>query len=219
MIGQTLRFWPEYVALVNFVHRGALGRPLSAVACRLSQRPAWAAWFGDPEQSGGAVIDLMIHDLDVLNWVFGQPASVYARGQQSAPGMWDHILTVVDYGAAAGSIEGSELLPPGYPFTATLSVLCERGRVEYLFRAGGVSVEMGGGVNSLMVYEPDKAYTLDAPGSGDDAWGLEVAFFVECVRAGRAPQVGTPQQARLAVATANAARLSLETGEVVQVTS
>jgi predicted dehydrogenase len=159
----------------------------------------------------------MIHDLDVLNWIFGQPVSVYARGQQSAPGMWDHVLAVVDYGAAAGSIEGSELPPPGYPFTATLSVLCERGRVEYVFRAGGVSVEMGGGVNPLMVYEPGAAYPLDAPGSGSDAWGLEVAHFVECVRTGRAPAVGTPQQARLAVAMANAARLSLETGQVVQV--
>jgi predicted dehydrogenase len=218
MIGHTLRFWPEYVALVNFVHSGALGRPLSAVASRLSQRPAWSDWFGKPEQSGGAVIDLMIHDLDTLNWIFGHPVSVYACGQQSAPGMWDHMLTVVNYGAAAGSIEGSELLPPDYPFTMTLSVLCERGRVEYAFRAGGVSVEMGGGVNSLIVYEPGKAYTLDASGRGSDAWGLEVAYFVECVRAGRAPEVGTPQQARLAVAMANAARMSLETMQVIQVT-
>jgi predicted dehydrogenase len=215
MIGHTLRFWPEYVALVNFVRSGALGEPISVVGSRLSQQPSWSSWFRDPAKSGGAVIDLMIHDLDTLNWILGAPTSIYARGRESTPGMWDHILTVVDYGATAASLEASEFMPPDYPFTMTLTVLCQRGRVEYVFRAGGVSVEMGSGVNSLMVYEPGKAYVLPAPGSGSDAWGLEVAYFVECVNAGEPPQIGTPQQARLAVAMANAARQSLESGQVV----
>src|SRR5215218_1855535 len=39
MIAQVLRFWPEYVALVDFVHSGAIGKPLSAVASRLSVPP------------------------------------------------------------------------------------------------------------------------------------------------------------------------------------
>ena len=56
MVGQVLRFWPEYRALIDFVQSGAIGRPLSAVACRLSQAPAWSNWFRNPEQSGGAVI-------------------------------------------------------------------------------------------------------------------------------------------------------------------
>lgn len=213
MIGQVLRFWPEYVALVNFVHSGAIGRPLSAVAARLSQAPAWSSWFRNPEQSGGAVIDLMIHDIDALNWVFGEPQSVYARGQLSAPRMWDHMLTLIDYGAAQASIEASELLPTGYPFTMSLTVLCERGRVEYHFKAGGVSVEMGSGLNTLLVYEPNKIYPLESkPG---DAWESQIAYFVDCVRNGRAPELGTPKQARLAVAMANAARHSLESGQVI----
>lgn len=217
MIGQTLRFWPEYKALVNFVHSGALGKPLSAIATRLSQRPAWSSWFTDPAQSGGAVLDLMIHDIDALNWLLGQPQSVYCRGQQSAPGMWDHMLATLDYGAAAAVIEASELLPSDYPFSMSLIVLCEEGRVEYLFKAGGVSVEMGGGIDSLTVYEPGKNYPLAVPGRGDDAWAAEVAYFVDCVQHHRAPTIGTPQQARLAVAMANAARESMEGGGVIPV--
>lgn len=151
MIGQTLHFWPEYVALIDFVHSGRLGRPISAVASRLSQRPAWSSWFTEVDKSGGAVLDLMVHDLDALNWLFGDPKSVYARGQKSEHGMWDHLLTIVDYGGASGVIEASELLPAGYPFSMSLSVLCEKGRVEYHFKAGGVSVEEGSGLNSLMV--------------------------------------------------------------------
>lgn len=215
MIGQTLRFWPEYKALVGFVQSGAIGKPFSAIATRLSQQPAWSSWFTDPAQSGGAVIDLMIHDLDALNWVFGQPEAIYCRGRQSAPGMWDHMLATVDYGSGAAMIEASELLPPDYPFSMSLIVHCERGRVEYLFKAGGVSVEMGGGIDSLTVYEPGQSYPLPVPGRGDDAWAAEVAYFVDCVQNQRSPTIGTPQQARLAVAMANAARTSLEGAGVV----
>ncbi|MBX3011027.1 MAG: Gfo/Idh/MocA family oxidoreductase [Caldilineaceae bacterium] len=215
MVGQTLRFWPEYKAVVAFVQSGALGKPLAATASRLSQRPAWSSWFTDPAQSGGAVLDLMIHDLDALNWLLGPPKTVYCRGQQSAPGMWDHMLATVDYGSAAGVIEASEMLPKDYPFSMSLIVLCEEGRVEYLFKAGGVSVEMGGGIDSVTVYEAGKNYPLPVPDRGDDAWAAEVAYFVDCVRHQRPPTIGSPTQARLAVAVANAARASLENGQVI----
>ena len=217
MIGQTLRFWPEYKAVVEFVQSGAIGKPFSAIATRLSQQPAWSSWFTDPTQSGGAVIDLMIHDLDALNWVFGQPQAVYCRGRESVPGMWNHMLATVDYGSGAALIESSMLLPADYPFSMSLIVHCEQGRVEYLFKAGGVSVEMGGGIDSVTVYEPGKNYPLPVPDKGTDAWGAEVAYFVECVQNQRTPAIGTPEQARLGVAMANAARTSLESGQVIAV--
>jgi predicted dehydrogenase len=214
MIAHVLRFWPEYVALERFVQSGAIGKPISAVASRLSQRPDWADWFGNPDESGGAVLDLLIHDLDALNWLLGKPKTVYARGWETRRGSWDHILTLVDYGKAQGLIEGSEFVPPGYPFTMSLQVLCERGRVEFLSRAGGVSVEMPGGV-SLTVYEQDRAFPLAS--EEGDAYERQIAYFVECVRHNRQPELGTPQQARLAVAASNAARASLEKGKVITV--
>lgn len=216
MIGQTLRFWPEYVALVEFVQSGALGRPLSAVATRLSQRPAWSSWFTQPDKSGGPVLDLMIHDLDLLNWLFGEAKSVYARGQQGDAGSWNHMLTTVDYGSGSGMIEASSLLPSGYPFSMSLAVLCESGRVEYQFKAGGVSVEEGSGLNSLMVYEPGRSYELETkPAVNGDAWSAEVAYFVDCVRKQTQTEIGSPYQARTAVALANCARTSLDSGEIV----
>ena len=58
MVAQTLRFWPEYVALVDVVHSGELGRPLTASAMRLLAPPTWSPWFQDPAKSGGEVLDL-----------------------------------------------------------------------------------------------------------------------------------------------------------------
>ena len=111
-------------------------------------------------------------------------------------------------------VEGSEFMPKDYPFSCGLKVLCEGGIVEFSFRAGGVSVEMGGG-SSLMVHEPGKSYAL-APKPGD-AYDNQIAYFVDCVRTGRAPTLGTADQARLAVRTANAVLESFETGQVVAI--
>jgi predicted dehydrogenase len=215
LVAHVLRFWGDYVSLVEFVEGGSIGKPRSAVATRLSQLPGWADWFLNPAWSGGAVLDLCVHDFDAVNWLLGTPKSVYARGRELKPGLWNHIHASIDYGGDAQAfVEGSEFMPEGYPFTAALKVLCEGGLVEFLFRAGGVSVEMGGG-SSLLVYEQGKAYPLKAkPG---DAYENQVAYFVDCVQSGRMPVMGTPEQARLAVATADAARKSLETGAVVKV--
>lgn len=213
MVAHVLRFWPEYVALVGHVESGKLGKPISAVATRLSQLPGWADWFLDPALSGGAVLDLCVHDFDTTNWLFGTPKSVYARGRELKPGLWNDVHAVIDYGGVNAIVEGSEFMPQGYPFTASLKVLCEGGAVEFMFRAGGVSVEMGGG-SSLIVHQDGKAYPLKAkPGDGYDN---QAEYMMECVRKKMKPKLGTPEQARLAVATANAARRSLETGTVVQ---
>ena len=144
LVAHVLRFWGDYISLVEFVQSGKIGKPLSAVATRLSQLPGWADWFLNPAWSGGAVLDLCVHDFDVLNWIFGAPKSVYARGRELKPGLWNNIHATVDYGDFEGFVEGSEFMPEGYPFTAALKVLCEGGVVEFMFRAGGVSVEMDG---------------------------------------------------------------------------
>ena len=222
MIAHVLRFWPEYVALVQFVKSGAMGQPLSAVASRLASPPR-ASWFRNADESGGAVLDLMIHDLDALNWVLGQPKSVYARGHLAAPGLWNDVHCILDYdgnqnsnqGSNQGSIEASQFYPHGFPFTMALKVLCERGTVEFSFRGG--SYLSAAAQVSLMAYEAGRAYALAVePG---DAYERQIAYFVACVREARAFEQGTPQQARLAVACSVAARESLETNTIVRINS
>ena len=214
MIGHTLRFWPEYVALEKFVKSNALGQPMTAMASRLGQPPNWASWFADPAQSGGAVLDLMVHDFDMLNALLGVPKSVFARGHVARPNLWNHVVATFDYGAAHGLAEGSEFMPAGYPFTMTLKVVCERGVIEFGYKAGGASVATAGGGVSLMAHQAGQVTPI--PVEPGDAYENQIAYFVDCVRSQRAPELGTPEQARLAVACSNAVVQSLETREIIK---
>lgn len=215
MVAHVLRFWPEYVALVDFVHGGELGRPLSATASRLAEPPGWAEWFQDADASGGEVLDLHIHDLDTFNWLFGQPKTLVALGRQAPHGGWDQAMTLVDYGDVKAFAEGNALMPKGYPFTMSLAVRCEGGSIEYTLRAGGEQVDSAAaGINSLMVYRSgEQPRRLDC--SAGDGYASEVAYFVQCVTTGQPPTRGTAEQGRLAVKTALAARESIESGQVV----
>jgi predicted dehydrogenase len=88
-------------------------------------------------------------------------------------------------------------------------VLCERGAVEYHFRAGGRSVEMGAGVNDLILYpEHGDPVRLDLPQA--DPYIAECAYFIECIQSGRAAVRATPADARRAVQVAMAARRALD---------
>ncbi len=217
MIAQVVRFMPHYQAIKDLFRRGELGRPLSAAAARLGDPPGWSSWFADPAKSGGAILDLHVHDLDYLYWLFGAPRRVYASGLKSALGAWDQVLTVLDYGEFKASAEGSTMMPRGFPFTATIRLLGDKGCAQY--PAGGPqAVDRGAAATAggqLVVYrpgQPPEYPTLAAK----DPYMAEVEYFVGCVERGRPPTIATLAEARQVLAIALAARRSLESGEVIE---
>jgi predicted dehydrogenase len=219
MIAHVLRFWPEYIALQRLVASGDLGRPIAALASRRQAWPAWTSLLGRPDLTGGIAVDLQIHDLDILNWLFGAPASVVAAGARGAhTGDWEHSLVTVTYATGAATAEGSLLMPDSYPFSASLRVLCEAGCVEYTFQAGGRSVEMGRAAGSGLVLYPATGVPRRIAVQQEDAYQAEIAYFVACARAGAPADRATPASTLAALRLALAARQALNTGERVMLT-
>ncbi|MCA9864361.1 MAG: Gfo/Idh/MocA family oxidoreductase [Thermomicrobiales bacterium] len=214
MMAHVLRFWPEYVEIARQAHAGDLGRLRSGFASRRQPFPAWSKLFSRSDLTGGAVIDMMIHDFDALNWVFGTPVAVTARGEQNerSGGGFDQVQVLIDYpNGTSALVDGGMTMPESYPFSSRLEVLGEDAAVEYTFRAGGRSVEMGSGVNELVLY----------PNAGDpailelaqaDPYANECAAFLDAIRTGSSPDRATPHDGLVALATALAARQSLEQG-------
>lgn len=210
MIAHVLRFWPEYIELQRLVSSGEYGKPVSGLTYRRQAFPAWSTLFAQSDLTGGAVIDMMIHDYDALNWIFGTPTSVSATGLKNPrSGGWDQVQVLVDYGNASALVDGGMTMPESYPFSSSLQVLCESGALEYHFRAGGRSVEMGAGVNDLVLYPNDGDPTpITVP--QHDAYTAEIAYFVDCIRTGQPAIRATPADARLALQVGLAARTSIE---------
>jgi len=218
MVGMVLRFWPEYVELQRRLDAGELGRPLVVSTSRLSPPADWNDWMADPKQSGGVAVDLLIHDLDQMNWLLGTPRRVFARaGRLAGASMPGHVLALVEYDGAQGVAEGSMAMPGSYPFSSNIRVLTEDAAAEYVFRAapaedGGNIGAVDPAVGGLRLYPrggPPETVVLEPV----DPWGPEIEHFVECVERGRQPEQGTGEQAKEALLVALAANRSLESGE------
>ena len=93
LVAQCLRFWPEYVALRNLLRSGKYGRVIAADFFRISCAPdpkGAHGWFLDERKSGGCLLDLHIHDADMIAWLFGKPTDVSAWTHVRADGVLDH---------------------------------------------------------------------------------------------------------------------------------
>lgn len=212
MVAHVLRFQPEYAAIHRIVMSNRLGKPRLGHTYRLSNMPQWAAWFRDPQKTGGAVIDLQIHDVDFLNWLFGRPQNIYSRGIMDKNGGWNSLFSLIGYENGSASVECSFNMPMDYPFTCGLRLECEWGEIEYHFRAGGGSFESGEPVSYLKIHEegkPDQNVVVQ-PGDGFEA---ELDYFTSCVEKQQPPDYVTVEDAFLALQTVKAAQKSLETGE------
>ncbi|MBA2598703.1 MAG: hypothetical protein H0V00_18945, partial [Chloroflexia bacterium] len=189
------------------------GEPRSGLASRRQPFPAWSSLFSQSDLTGGAVIDMMIHDYDALNWVFGAPRAVTARGaRNSRSGGFDQVQVLIDYNDGKSAlVDGGMMMPESYPFSSRLEVLCDSGAMEYAFRAGGRSVEMGGGINELTLF-PKEGEPLRLAPAQTDPYAAECAYFLDAIRQGTPADRATPADGMQALAVALAARESLERG-------
>jgi UDP-N-acetylglucosamine 3-dehydrogenase len=225
MVGHVLRFWPEYTVIKDMVDARRLGAIHSITASRLSPPPdwGWKDWFSQPKLSGGAVVDLHIHDLDMIAWLIGAPQAVFAGGLKNEEGALQSVWTTgTGHGDGAVSFaQGSLAMPRSFPFTMTLIVSGERGTIEFNSR-----------LNPPLTFyrvdgEPEHPPVPDLTGGAQSAEAVgniqelggyfaEIKYFVDCIERDRWPQVVTPEDARLALALCLAARASAEKGRPIR---
>jgi predicted dehydrogenase len=205
MVGHVLRYMPEIVEMRRLIEAGELGRPVAATALRLSAPPDWNQWMLDPAKSGGVLVDMMVHDFDILNALLGPARRVTAQGVGRR-----HFQMLLEHEGGPGAIEGSHAMPGSYPFTANLRVLCEHGVLEHRFVAGAGD-QVDEAMQSVLGVHPADGEARRFH-EAVDPWAAQIAHFVSCVSDGSEPRDGSFAQARAALAVALAARAAAETG-------
>ncbi len=181
MIGQVLRFWPEYRYLESFVRSGEYGRIRSATLVRRCGLPDWSRWLPDESRSGGAVLDLLSHDIDQALLLFGMPDRVAAKSIGGADTL---MATLIYSGGPEVRIQGG-WFPPGTPLSMGFQVRADRAELEW--RPDG-----------LMLSDVSGHRTRVQP-PGDDGYESEISYFVDCCLAGKKPDRCPPDDSARAV--------------------
>ncbi len=203
MCAQCMRFWPGWPWLKDAVTSGRYGKILGAQFRRVSSFPG--KWYGDSSQSGGAVLDLHVHDTDFIHWCFGMPKAVRSVGYTRDSGGVDHIITQYIYDNIPMVVaEGGWSMAEGFGFNMQYCVnfeqatavfdLSQKNPLRVLRRASGEEIiELSSG----MGYEH------------------EIRYFLECIRKNTSPQTITLEQASESLRICEAERQSVLTGNMI----
>lgn len=219
MVAQVVRFFEGHRMMRQDVAAGRIGRVLAGRARRLIPRPDGGKWWHDDTQSGGAIVDLAIHDFDQMNLFLGHPLAVTSTGA----GSYGPIETTIEYsGGGIGQVLTHADLPPGAPFTAGISLIGDGGLADYELSAASPTEQGNGeapdqGLDGYRLAAADGGYTRAI--SGDDPYARQARYFLDCVEAGTQPELSDAGSAVRALEVALAAHESLRTGQKVRVNS
>jgi len=202
MVGHVLRFFPQYERARDVVEDGGIGDPGVARARRLSPFPSWGHddWYADRGSSGGVLVDLAIHDLDYVRWVFGEVDRVFARRSVWEEGEHGHVTLRFENGAAA-YVDASWGLPPGQELTQSFELAGSDGLVEF------------DGDDAALTFRTAEGTQVTNP-VAKDGYRRQLEAFVESVETRSEPSV-TAEDAIAALRLSLAANRSAETGRPV----
>lgn len=205
MPAMCIRFWPQWAWLKQATDDGRYGKVLDAMFRRLGAVPP--GWFGDGEMSGGAILDLHLHDSDFVHYLLGMPDAVFSRGYSRVSGRTDHVVTQYLYGdggPAAVTAEGSWTRDEGFGFAMQYAVKFEQ----------ATAVHDIGAESALVVHEGGESAPVELDGDG---YAAEMAYFVSCVQQGRKPETVTAADAVESIRLVEAEQRSIETGQIVTI--
>jgi len=206
-IAHCIRFWPEYAKTKEIIDSGKYGNVKAATFRRLGSPPTWSwdNWMMDSGKSGGALMDLHIHDSDYVQYLFGMPKAVYTRCTNGPSGDCDHIATQYLYDDnRVVTAEGSWLMAPSFGFEMSFVIVLEKATIVFDNTRKP----------TFKVCPIDKdAFTPQV--ESEDGWSLQIAHFVKAVSGRKVPQITTPTDSLNSLKLVLAERQSAQTGKEV----
>ncbi len=203
MIGQCVRYFPHYVKLKEIIESKEYGKIIDAEFNRLSLTPVWGwqNWFMDESLSGGAVLDLHVHDVDFINYVFGRPKAIcsIATNQVSRH---DSITTLYYYDDVAVTARGSWGESDSFDFHTPFRARFENATIECI--EGVYTVYPQGG-------EP---FNLEV--GTEDGYVAEIIDFINCIENDTESKINPPESSLQTIEIALAEKKSADSMEVVK---
>ncbi|GAB3029311.1 Gfo/Idh/MocA family oxidoreductase [Parafrigoribacterium mesophilum] len=203
MVAHVLQFFGGYQRLIQAVDDDAIGQPACVMATRFGEKPNWSRWITDPGQSGGPLVDLLVHDFDLANRLLGRPEAVTARETAGS-----YAVTVTYQEGRTALVTGGSALPSGTPFSSSIQVVGSDGILSHRFVAAAADATVPDGQVDLL--SSSGRQSLDVAPS--DPYQSQIHYFLDCVATGREPVAGSVDSAAAALGVSRAAVRSMTSG-------
>lgn len=152
MVGFQFRFHPQLKSIRELIKAGKLGNIVGATFINSEYLPHWHR-YEDYRQSyaarsdlGGGALLTQIHELDLAQWFFGVPHTVYAVGGHLSDlevDVEDSATVILSCGSKDRSFPVSIHLDYlGYPAERSISIVGDRGKVYWNQHSGELIVSM-----------------------------------------------------------------------------
>ena len=208
-IGHCIRFWPEYVKAKEIVDSGRYGDVRTASFRRISPVPGWSwkHWLINQDKSGGAIMDLHIHDTDYVQYLFGLPLAVRSEAVIGPSGGFDYVTTQYVYeNSKVVSAEGGFVMSPDFKFEMSFVISLEKATIVYDCRH----------TPALQVC-PAKGGCITPKIESGDGWSREISHFVKKVKGTKVPEIISPADSLNAVKIILAEKQSAESKKEVAI--
>ena len=180
MIAQVLRWMFPYQHALDYVRTMGPDAITSCTLQRSTGYPQWSQWLGKREVSGGAILDLLSHDLDqALQW-FGDPENVTAV----SIGEVDTMRAALHYPNGLRVVVAGGWMQPEVAFSASYTIATKDTKLT--FADGKLHRTRNGETHE--VEQPEQ-----------DAYFDEIAYFVQCCRSAEPPAMCPPADSAKAV--------------------
>jgi UDP-N-acetylglucosamine 3-dehydrogenase len=208
-VGHVIRFFHEYQKAHTLLKNGAIGEAAVVRTTRGGIFPtAWNDWYADFQNSGGLVLDMIIHDFDFLRWCFGEIERVFAKSLHGRGfARLDYALVTLRFKSGViAHVEGSwahEGFSSMYEFSGTDGIIEYNSAKETPLKANIRNKQQG--ISGVAVPESPLK---------ESPYFIELRHYIDCLEK-KEESIVTTEDAYKAMEISLAAIESIQTGKPV----
>lgn len=204
MIGQCLRFWGEYEVLKEYVEKETIGRCTGGIFFRGGGTPSnsYMDWYTKRELGGGGLRDQHVHDVDMVQYLFGTPKALQSIGQTIIEGSgYDNVSTnyIYDDLKAINAQNDWTLSGPGFEMSFRVN-----------FTGGTIFMDSQGfriAKKDGTVFTPEYCK--------ENAYYKEVRYFADCIINDKPNLINPPEASMETIKMVDAETASADQGGAV----
>jgi predicted dehydrogenase len=216
MTAQVVRFWSGYVEIKDLFDKGEIGDVHMMYLRRVSSRAGqYGQWLFNPDLGGGAMHDMLVHDVDYLRYFAGPFESCYANASNDETGCYNNVMAnIIHKNGIHAVAEVSFTMQTDYPFSFDVRIMGTKATVEYSYSAGATIADRSGSKMELKIWrkEQGKAELALTP---YDAYERQLRYFLDCVKSGKQPEIITPEQSYDVIAMIDALHRSADEKKII----